>query len=209
MAAINFLGIGLWIIVLGFMLFTFHNIRVRRLKRIIAGQKGFNGASFLLSGCFVVITVLGLWFAAYATFFRNVSMHNKNEVRVSYQYEPLVMSSIKGKFYDVKVVNGNGKEPIQYYTYWVKGARYQNNSRHATVSAGPHAINLDAAKYPWQRQKLAQYDQKTEQSYVATMKATYKSTIMNGLGLRAGRQATSFSIIRVQNSSVIYITPAK
>ncbi|ANK60633.1 LVIS_2131 family protein [Loigolactobacillus backii] len=205
MDAVNYIGIAFWLIVLIFIFFTFHNIRVRRLKRIVAGEKGFYWPGFLLSGLLIVIAFAGLWLASYATFFRNVDLTDKQEISLSYKYKPLVMSSINGRFYDVKVENGNGKQPTQYYTYWVDGARYQISSNNATIVSGAHPMNVSAGNYPWKHDELAKQEKKTERTFVATMTATYKSNFMNGLGIRAGRKATTFSMIRVPNSSVIYI----
>ncbi|MFD1319170.1 LVIS_2131 family protein [Loigolactobacillus zhaoyuanensis] len=209
MALVNIFGIVLWLVVLGVIWFTLHNIRSRRLRRLVKKQHQFSGKDFTISTVLVLIAVLLLGIASYLTFFRDVDLEDNSAVALKYDYEPLVMTPIGGKFYDVKVENGNGKQPLQHYTYWVKGARYQITSSNATVVAGPKPLNVTATNYPWSRKELAQQDKKYEQTYAATMHATYKSTVINGLGLRAGRTAMRFTLIRVPNSSVIYLKPAK
>ncbi|MFD0896678.1 LVIS_2131 family protein [Loigolactobacillus binensis] len=209
MAAVNILGIVLWLIVLGCIWFTLHSIRSRRLRRIVKHEQQFSGKDFTISTLLVLVAVLLLGTASYLTFFRDVNLEDTKAVSLKYNYEPLVMTQINGKFYDVKVENGNGKQPLQHYTYWVKGARYQITSANATVVAGPKPVDLTAANYPWPHKEIARQDKKYEQAFTANLTATYKSTWLNGLGLRAGRTATHFTIIRVPNSSVIYLKPAK
>lgn len=209
MALVNILGIVLWLIVLAFIWYTIHNIRSRRLRRLVKHQRNFSGKDFTISTILVLVAALLLGTASYLTFFRDVDLEDQSAVTLKYSYEPLVMTEVGGKFYDVKVENGNGKQPQQHYTYWVKGARYQITSNNATVAAGAKPINLTAANYPWPRKELARKDKQYEQTFAATLQATYKETWLNGLGLRAGRTATHFIIIRVPNSSVIYMKPVK
>jgi len=208
-ALVNIFGIVLWLVVLGCIWFTIHNIRKRRLRRLVKHQYQFSGKDFTISTILVLITVLLLGVASYFTFFRDVDLEDQTAVTLKYDYEPLVMTQIGGKFYDVKVENGNGKQPQQHYTYWVKGARYQITSNNATVVAGPKPLNIAAANYPWPKKELARQDKKYEQTFAATLQATYKSTVLNGLGLRAGRTAMHYTIIRVPNSSVIHMAPVK
>lgn len=209
MALVNILGIALWLVVLGCLWFALHNIRTRRLKRLVHRQYGFNGKDFGKSTVLMLVFLALLGTASYFTFFRDVDLEDENVVSVKYDYEPLVMTPIGGKFYDVKVENGNGKQPLQHYTYWVKDARYQITSNNATIVAGPHPLSVAASNYPWSKKELAHYDKKYEQTFAATLKATYKPTLLNGLGIRAGRTARHFTIIRVPNSSVIYMKPVK
>lgn len=208
-ALVNILGIVLWLIVLAVIWYTIHNIRSRRLRRLVKHEYQFNRHDFTISTIMVIVAVLVLGLASYLTFFRDVDLEDDSAVSLKYTYEPLVMTEIDGKFYDVKVENGNGKHPQQHFTYWVKGARYQITSNNATVAAGSKPINLTAATYPWSRKELAKQDKKYEQTFAATLQATYKSTFLNGLGLRAGRTAMHFTIIRVPNSSVIYMKPTE
>lgn len=209
MALVNILGIVLWLIVLAFIWYTIHNIRSRRLRRLVKHQRNFSGKDFTISTILVLVAALLLGTASYLTFFRDVDLEDQSAVTLKYSYEPLVMTEVGGKFYDVKVENGNGKQPQQHYTYWIKGARYQITSNNATVAAGAKPINLTAANYPWPSKELARKDKQYEQTFAATLQATYKETWLNGLGLRAGRTATHFTIIRVPNSSVIYMKPVK
>lgn len=209
MALVNILGIGLWLIVLACIWYTIHSIRSRRLRRLVKHQYQFNGKDFTISTVLVLVAALLLGTASHLTFFRDVDLEDQAAVTLKYSYEPLVMTEIDGKFYDVKVENGNGKQPQQHYTYWVKGARYQITSNNATVASGAKPIDLTAANYPWPHKEMARKDKEYEQTFAATLQATYKETWLNGLGLRAGRTATHFTIIRVPNSSVIYMKPVK
>lgn len=89
----------------------------------------------------------------------------------------------------VTVSNGNGRKPIQNYTYYVDGGKYMVDSTNATVVYGKSNLNIQAEAYKWNKEWLDHLDTRYQDAWVATVTTTYKKDFFNGIGLHAGRQA--------------------
>lgn len=197
MSAWNYIGVVAWLIVLAWLIFMILNIRKRHLKMIIKDHKRFTLENLLLDLGSVIIFIALAVSMTYATFLRQPDLRDKNEVRIVYHYHPLVLQTNGVQGYFVKVHNGNGKKPIQYYTYWTNGARYQVSSNHAGVATGTNPLSISGAGMPWQKQKIKKIDEQMQHAFVAQLSARYRPNFMNGLGLRVGRHAENYFLIRV------------
>jgi hypothetical protein len=109
----------------------------------------------------------------------------------------------------VRVKNGVGRNPIQHYTYYVEGRKYQVDSLSATVVYGKSNLNLQAETYKWNKEWLNHLDDRYQKAWVATVTTTYKKNWFNGIGLHAGRQANRFSLIRIPDKTFMEVEPAK
>jgi len=204
-SAWNWIGIIAWIIVLVLFVWVFHNIRVRRIKMIVERKHTFEWPSLFITIGELIVSlglVAGMFFV---TFNHRVSLA-KNDVSVSYDYEPLVMQvGSNGSTY-VAVDRGSANKPVHIYNYWVKGAKYTVSSNKATVVTNLNQVKVADAGIPWQQHALLKQDKQHEKAYVAKMTATYKPSFWNGLGVHVGHQAMTRWLIRVPAQSFINTT---
>ncbi|MFD1670491.1 LVIS_2131 family protein [Agrilactobacillus yilanensis] len=206
MSSWNIIGIVAWVIVLVWVIFIVMNIRKRHLKMIIKDHKRFTWQNLILDivevAVFVVIT-LGM---TYVTFFRLPDLKDNNEVKITYNYKPLVLQTNGVQGYFVKVQNGNGKRPIQYYTYWTQGARYEISSKHAGIVTASDPLATPGGSLPWPKAKVKKVDQEMQHAFVAHLSAKYQPNFLNGLGLRVGHHAYSYFLIRVPSDTFVDTT---
>ncbi|ERL64248.1 LVIS_2131 family protein [Schleiferilactobacillus shenzhenensis] len=204
-ASWNWLGVACWTLVVIILVFVVHNIRQRRLKMLVTQRRRFSWPNFLLDMLLIVIVAAGFGGMIYATFLHSDTVTDKSAIQLEYRYRALVLQTRDGQGYFVRVHNGSGHNPIQTYTYWTQGAKYQINSPEATISTGKTIVPAEAAAYPWPTKTLAKVDQSTRSAFVATVKATYKNTPFNGLGMHAGRPASYHELIRLPSDVFVYI----
>ena len=157
---------------------------------------------------YVVLVVIALaWLGAmlHLTFFRQVAINDRQETRISMQYANLQLHNQGNDYYYVLASRSkNGQHPVVSYTYWAKGNRYTTNSRFGSVSDGQRLVTLDASTLPWNKAKLKKMDQESGHAFAATMTVRYQNTVINGLGLRANRDAATYTLIRVPSSEMVH-----
>lgn len=204
-ASWNWLGVACWTLAVIILVFAVQNIRKRRLKMLVTEHRRFSGKNFALDLVWIIVLVASFGFMTYATFLHSDNIDNKETIELKYSYRTLVMQTKGDQGYLVRVHNGAGHNPIQTYTYWTEGSRYQISSQTATISTGKKIVPAEAAAYPWQTKALDRVDKNTRQSFVAVIRATYKNTPFNGLGLHAGRAASYHELIRLPSDLFVYI----
>lgn len=203
-SAWNLIGMGLWLLLLIYLVWMVHDMRVRRLKLIVTEKKSFSAQNLTKSTIEMIIFLLGLWGMSYATFFQDVSKLNTNRVTVAYHYKPLVLDTTSAaQSTYVTVRTGKGRKPIQVYKYSTDGETDQVSSLDATISGGKDPINVSASAYKWNKKTVKRYDTKTQKAWVGVVETTYKKDFLNGIGLHAGRLANRFTLIRVPDHSFV------
>lgn len=204
-ASWNWLGVACWTLAVIILIFAVHNIRKRRLKMLVTQRRHFSAANFGLDLLLIVIVAASFGTMIYATFLHTDTIADSSTIQLDYRYRPLVMQTRGDQGYLVRVHNGSGHTPIQTYTYWTEGSKYQINSRDATISTGKKIVPAEAAAYPWPTKSMERMENNTRSSFVAVIKATYKNTPFNGLGMHAGRGASYHEIIRIPSDLFVYI----
>lgn len=206
-SAWNCIGLIAWFILSVYLIFIVQNIRHRHIKMIVMSRRTFSWSTFLLDLLLVVIFLGGLSVMGYQTFLRHVDVTDQDLVRVKYSTTPLVLQTNGGNGYFVTVEQGEGKTPIQRYTYWTQGNKYQVKSIHASIATGEDPITIGARAYRFPSKMIKNADKKYE-AFAATVRATYRPTFWNGLGMRVGHNALDYTMIRVP-SSVFVSKPAE
>lgn len=201
----NWLGWILWIGGIAFLVYVIHYIRVHQLMMIARDHKRFSGRLFVRYIILLAIAIAWLCTMGYFSFFRSVSYKDSSAVSIHTTYHPLVLTSAHGGYYYV-VANRTqgGKKDVVSYTYWTKNAKNTTNARYGTLSASDRYLSSVAGEYPWNKQKLQQVDRSSGYAFAAVMTIRYKNTPINGLGVRAGRQADQYTLIRVPAANMIY-----
>ncbi|MTV83283.1 LVIS_2131 family protein [Secundilactobacillus folii] len=203
-SAWNLVGMGLWLLLLIYLIWMVHDMRVRRLKLLVTEKRSWSGRNLIQSTIELIIFLLALWGMGYTTLFQDVSKLNTSRVTVAYEYKPLVLdTNSAGNSAYVNVRTGNGRKPVQYYTYYTAGEKYTVPGDSATVSGGSHPINVVAASYKWNQKKVNEMEKQHQKAWVGVVETTYKKNFMNGIGLHAGRLANRFTLIRVPDHSFV------
>lgn len=206
-SAWNWIGIIAWILVLVLVVWVFHNIRVRRIKMIVERKRTFEWSSLFITIGELIVSLGLLAGMGYATFNHQVSLTDTKAVKVSYQYEPLVLQvGSGGSNYYVAVDHGTANKTVHIYNYWVNGAKYTVSSNKATVVSNLKQVKVADAGIPWSQTMLAKQDHQHERAYVVKLTATYRPTFWNGLGVHVGHQAMTRWLIRVPSQSFINTT---
>lgn len=204
-SAWNLVGMGLWLLLIVYFAYIIHDMRARRLRLIVTEKKSFTWHNFWISFGELAIFLLFLWGMSYATFFQDVKKMDQNRITTSYSYKPLIIRYRANQSDYVTVSNGNGRKPIQNYTYYVDGGKYMVDSTNATVVYGKSNLNIQAEAYKWNKEWLDHLDTRYQDAWVATVTTTYKKDFFNGIGLHAGRQADPFSLIRIPDKSFMNV----
>ncbi|GAW98330.1 LVIS_2131 family protein [Secundilactobacillus mixtipabuli] len=203
-SAWNLVGMGLWLLLLVYLIWMVHDMRVRRLKLLVTEKRSWSWQNITKSSIELVIFLLGLWGMGYTTLFQDVSRLNPQRVTVSYHYKPLVLDTSAANRSDYVIVKtGNGRKPAQYYTFYTQGEKDIVPGDSATVSAGERPINLVASSYKWDKAKVNQMEKMHQKAWVGVVETTYKKNFLNGIGLHAGRLANRFTLIRVPDHSFV------
>lgn len=201
----NWLGWLSWILAVAFFCWVIHYIRVQQLMLIAKTKKAFAPKLFWRYVVLVVIALAWLGALLHLTFFRQVAINDRQETRISMQYANLQLHNQGNDYYYVLASRSkNGQHPVVSYTYWAKGNRYTTNSRFGSVSDGQRLVTLDASTLPWNKAKLKKMDQESGHAFAATMTVCYQNTVINGLGLRANRDAATYTLIRVPSSEMVH-----
>lgn len=201
----NWLGILLWIGSIAFICYVVHYIRVHQLMLVARDKKTFDGGLFARYVVLVIVAVLWFGTMAYMTFLRPVNYTNHDQVRIHTVYHQLnVGEAQNGYYYVVTKRSQNGKRPIVAYTYWTNHSRNTVNGRYSSVAAGSRLMTLDASGLPWNKKELAKKNAQYEHAFAAEMRFTYTNNIINGLGIRCGHSAGSYTLLRVPAHNMVY-----
>jgi hypothetical protein len=201
----NWLGWLLWIAAIAFLCYVIHYIRVKQLMLIAKTGKRYSGNLVVRYVVMLVIALAWLCGMCYLSFFRSVDYHSTQEVTTSTKYQALQLGQVKGDYYYVKVNRSNsGKRPVVSYTYWTTGNKNMTNSNYGSIADSNHYLSTEAAAYPWNRQKLAKEDSRTNHAFVAVMSIRYKNNVLNGMGCRVNHMAEQYTLIRVPASNLVY-----
>ncbi|KIS02895.1 LVIS_2131 family protein [Paucilactobacillus wasatchensis] len=201
----NWVGIILWIIVVAYIVYVIHFIRVKQLMLIVRTKSAFAWKNTLQYTGLLVVALAALVAMSYLTFFRQVDMSNHEQIEISTKYHPLVLTPIKEDFYYVQANRrSQGDKPVISYSYWLKNSKYTISGHNGTIVDGDRPMNVVASVYPWNRTKLKQEDTKNGKAFVAVMSIRYKKTFLNGLGMRSGHLANRYTMIRVPSEGFVY-----
>lgn len=201
----NWLGWLLWILAIAFFCYVIHYIRVQQLMLIAKTKKAFSPKLFWRYVGLMVISLAWLGSMMYLTFFRQADINNHQQTSITTKYVPLQLHNKSNDYYYVLASRSkNGKHPIVSYTYWANGNRYTTNSHYGSVADGDRLITLDASSLPWDKAKLKKENRATGKAFAAEMTVHYKNTALNGMGLRANRDAVTYTLLRVPSSEMVH-----
>ena len=168
-------------------------------------KKAFSPKLFWRYVGLMVISLVWLGGMMYLTFFRQVDINNHQQTSITTKYSPLQLHNSSNDYYYVLTSRSqNGKHPVVSYTYWANGNRYTTNSRYGSVADGDRLITLDASSLPWDKAKLKKENRATGKAFAAEMTVHYKNTALNGMGLRANRDAVTYTLLRVPSSEMVH-----
>lgn len=201
----NWLGWLMWILAIVFFCYVIHYIRVQQLMLVAKTKKAFSPKLFGRYVGLMVISLVWLGGMMYLTFFRQVDINNHQQTSITTKYSPLQLHNSSNDYYYVLASRSqNGKHPVVSYTYWANGNRYTTNSRYGSVADGDRLITLDASSLPWDKAKLKKENRATGKAFAAEMTVHYKNTALNGMGLRANRDAVTYTLLRVPSSEMVH-----
>ncbi len=203
----NLIGIAAWVLLLIYLVFICMNIRTRHLKMIVVRGKRRSKRTLLVDLLEVVIFFAAAYGLFYVAWLQPVDYNNAAQVTVTHEYEPLVLQTDEDQSYYVVVQAVSSKTPVRHFTYWANGSKVQVSSHNAVLNSDNTTLPVRAAAYPWSKKKLKKLEVNTDHAYAATVNATYKNTFLNGLGMHAGKDADSFTIIRIPNEQLINVKP--
>ncbi len=195
----------MWILAIVFFCYVIHYIRVQQLMLVAKTKKAFSPKLFWRYVGLMVISLVWLGGMMYLTFFRQVDINNHQQTSITTKYSPLQLHNSSNDYYYVLASRSqNGKHPVVSYTYWANGNRYTTNSRYGSVADGDRLITLDASSLPWDKAKLKKENRATGKAFAAEMTVHYKNTALNGMGLRANRDAVTYTLLRVPSSEMVH-----
>ncbi len=73
----------------------------------------------------------------------------------------------------------------------------------ASIADSNDILSSAAVTYPWNESKLRKEDQATSRAFAAKITVRYKNNLINGLGLRANKEADEHTLIRVPAANLI------
>lgn len=201
----NWLGWLLWILGVVFVCYTIHYIRVQQLMLIAKTKRSFDRKLFIRYVSLLVVAVIWLGAMCYFTFFKQTDLQDHQETRITTKYYPLQLSNRSNDYYYVLATRSKtGKRPVVSYTYWSGSNRYTTNSRYGSVADGDRIIPLSISTLPWNKHRLDKEDSRTGHAFAAVMTVHYQNTPVNGLGLRANREAAAYTLIRVPSTEMVH-----
>ena len=200
----NWLGWLLWILALAFLCYVIHYIRVQQLMLIAKTKKAFDKKLFLRYVALLAVSLIWLGAMAHATFFHRVDLGNRAEAQISTKYYALQINNRGDDYYYVLANRSKaGGHPIVSYTYWSGNNKYVTNSRFGAVADSDRIIPLNAVGLPWNKKELKKQDSRTGHAFAAVMSVRYRNTPLNGIGLRANRQSTAYTLLRVPSAEMV------
>lgn len=203
----NFIGILAWIIVIALLFIVVFNIRNRHLKILVEHKKKITWKTICLDIVEILVVIAAVIGMLYMSLFSRVDLNNKQDIAVTYKYDPMIVQTRSdGQGYYVKIDKSNPNKGTNVYQYWINNSTYTVSSREATISDATLPFNVSGVHLNWPMKKIKQMDSKYQHAYVITAEAKYKNNFVNGLGLRAGRFASEYRVIRVPERSFINVS---
>ena len=202
----NFVGIIAWIIVIALLIFVVFNIRNRHLNILVVKKGKITGSTILVDLLEIVVVILAVSGMLYATLFTKVDLTDKDDIAVSYKYEPMIVQTTNdGQGYYVKINKKESSSATDVYQYWVNNSTYRISSQNSTISDATLPFTVSGLHLDWPMKKITKMDNKYQDAYVITVNAKYKNNFKNGLGLKANRYAMEYRVLRVPARSFITI----
>ena len=202
----NFVGIIAWIIVIALLIFVVFNIRNRHLKILVVRKGKITWTTILTDLLEIVVVILAVSGLLYTSLFTKVDLTDKKDVAVKYQYEPLIVQTTDmGQGYYVKIDKKESNSATDVYQYWLNNSTYTVSSHDATISDATLPFTVSGIRLNWPVKKIKKLDAKYQSAYVITAHAKYKNNFRNGLGLKAGRYAMEYRVLRVPARSFINV----
>ncbi|MFD1470883.1 LVIS_2131 family protein [Companilactobacillus mishanensis] len=206
MSAWNFIGILAWIIIIVLLFLVVFNIRNRHLKILVEDRKKITWKTIAVDVIEILVVIAAVSGMLYTTLFTRVNLNDKNEVNVSYKFEPMIVQTTSdGQGYYVKIDKENSNKSTNVYQYWLNNSQYSVSSRDSSVQDASLPFNVSGVRLDWPMKKIKKMDQKYQYAYVITAEAKYKNNFINGLGLKAGRFASEYRVLRVPDRSFIQV----
>ncbi|WP_010624750.1 LVIS_2131 family protein [Companilactobacillus versmoldensis] len=204
MNAWNFVGILAWIIVIALLFLVVFNIRNRHLKILVENKKKITWKTICLDTVEILIVIAAVIGMLYMSLFSRVDVGNKKDIAISYKFDPMIVQTRSdGQGYYVKMDKTDKDSANNTYKYWLNNSEYTVSSKEASISDGTLPFNVSGTHFSWPMKKIKKADNKYQTAYVVTAQAQYKSNFRNGLGLRAGRYASEYRVLRVPARSFI------
>lgn len=199
----NLLGILIWVVIILYLVFIIQSIRQRRIKMIIKQHKSFSWPNFLLDVAEVAVFLVATIWMFNECLLDNPDLADRNLITSSVKYEPLIMRTGSGNSSYVTIHSAQKKIGSQTYTFYQAGRKMTVSSSYASVAYGNTASDVSAQKIPYSKKELVKMDKRYQRAYVAIYTARYKKNWQNGIGIHAGRLATSYYLIRIPDASFI------
>lgn len=200
----NFIGILAWIIVIALLFLVVFNIRNRHLKILVEHKTKITWKTICLDALEILVVIAAVIGMLYVSLFSRVDLNNKQDIAVSYKFEPMIMQTTKdGQGYYIKIDKNSSNGSNNVYQYWLDNSKYSVSSRESSISDGTLPFNVSGVHLNWPMKKISKMDQKYQYAYVVTAEAKYKSNFINGLGMRAGHYASEYRVLRVPARSFI------
>ncbi|KRK63941.1 hypothetical protein FC72_GL000826 [Companilactobacillus tucceti DSM 20183] len=210
MSSWNLIGIIAWVVVIALLVWVVFNIRNRHLKLLVVKKEKITWKTVLTDLIEIIVVIAAVVGMLYACLFSNADLSSKKDISMSYKYEPMIIQTTEdGQGYYVKISKGNSHGNNDVYQYWVNNSTYNVSSRDATISDATLPFNFSGVRISWPVDKFKQMDDKYQSAYVITAQAKYKKNFINGLGLKAGRLATEYRVLRVPARSFIDVSHSK
>ncbi|MBW1605258.1 LVIS_2131 family protein [Lactobacillus sp. Sy-1] len=200
-SAWNLIGLSVWAIIGGYLIYLIFAIRNRKRQAMRQQDNKLAKQNLIIS----IFQGLGLAVAIIlmvtVTLLNDKSTSNVSVVR---SYRPIALDTNGRKSYYVNVYNDKRQPTRQYYTYLTRGKHYRIASGSSMIISSGVNVSLPIATYHSDVNRMKQLDHKYQKAWVETISAKYKPSVLNGLGLKVGRQASYYVLIRVPNQSFIY-----
>ncbi|APX71615.1 LVIS_2131 family protein [Companilactobacillus allii] len=206
----NFVGIIAWLLVIALLVLVVFNIRNRHLKILVVQKNGITWKTITVDFIEILVVIFAVSGMLYTTLFSRVDLKNKADIEMTYKYEPMIVQTTDdGQGYYVKIDKKDKHSDNDVYQYWVNNSTYSVSSRNAAISDATLPFNVSGMRISWPMKKITKMDAKYQQAYVITAHAKYKNNFSNGLGLKAGRFAMEYRVLRVPARSFINVENVK
>lgn len=210
MSSWNFVGIIAWLLVIALLILVVFNIRNRHLKILVVQKNGITWKTIAVDFIEIIVVIFAVSGMLYTTLFSRVDLKNKADIEMTYKYEPMIIQTTSdGQGYYVKIDKKDKHSDNDVYHYWLNNSTYSVSSRNATISDATLPFNVAGMRMSWPMNKIKKMDSKYQYAYVITAHAKYKNNFSNGLGLKAGRFATEYRVLRVPARSFINVENVK
>jgi len=202
----NFVGIIAWLVVIALLVFVVFNIRNRHLKILVERKSKITWTTILTDLLEIIVVILAVSGLLYTSLFTKVDLTNKNDIAVTYKYNPMIVQTTNdGQGYYVKINKKESNSATDVYEYWLENSKYSVSSQNATISDSTLPFTVSGLHLNWPMKKIKKFDSKYQYAYVITVQAKYKNNFINGLGLKANRYAMEYRVLRVPARSFITV----